>query len=202
MKMFKTEDESQKYQETCDLGNAELDWPLDNAKRDLVVNFFVAQHAYQAISKQIEKTFHVSLAFYQQHHRFYVDISDLTHYRMDFLSTTGRFLREAVDATYQLEIWDRESHRKHAYSGEELIRMDCEDLKKGTVVETLTYGRLDCRVRRTFSLQNGHLFWDKEQFYVAGKPVELIDGLMILQQRLTEETVWFSKGLFRIRDFT
>jgi len=80
--------------------------------------------------------------------------------------------------------------------------MDCEDLKKGTVVETLTYGRLDCRMRRTFSLQNGHLFWDKEQFYVAGKPVELIDGLMILQQRLTEETAWFSKGLFRIRDFT
>jgi len=99
MKTFKEKDESQTTQETCELGNAELDWPLDGTERDLIELFFEAQHAYQAISKQIEKTLHASLAFYQQHHRFYVDISDLTHYRMDFLSTTGRFLREAVEAT-------------------------------------------------------------------------------------------------------
>lgn len=202
MEMFKTEDESQAYQEVRDLVNSELYRSLEGDERDAVEHFFEIQHDYHAISRQVEKTLHVSLAFYQQNHLFYIDISDLTHYRMDFLSTTGRFLRDAVDATYQLEIWDRESHRKHAYSGDELTRMDCEDLKKGTVVETLTYGRLDCRIRRTFSLQNGHLFWDKEQFYVAGKPVELTDGLMTLQKRLEEETVWFSQKLFRIRDFT
>lgn len=179
-----------------------LERPLTQREQALIDEFLELRQAYKAITRRIETELHESLDHYQQQRHFYQDVSDLTHFRLNFFDTVGYFLRHSFATTYQLELWDRLSHRKYHFDFEELAHADDYQFKRGTAVETLNYDRLNVRVRRTFDIQNGHLYRARTQIFLAGKPVELVDGLMYLQRELEDHTLWLKGSLLQIRDFT
>lgn len=184
------------------LGSGSLDRPLTGQERELIEQFLETRQVYQAITRQIEDALQEPLNQYQRQRHFYLDVSDLTHFRLNFFETVGHFLQNSLQATYQLELWDRQSHSKYCYTSHELNQADSHLVTQGHAVETIIYGQFNFRLRRVFDIQNYHLFRTKEQFFVAGKPVELTDGLMMLQRQLEDYTVWFRGNIFKIRDFT
>lgn len=182
--------------------NRGLERPLTQREQELIDEFLELRQAYRAITRRIETELCESLDHYQQQRHFYQDVSDLTHFRLNFFDTVGYFLRNSFETTYQLELWDRQSHRKFSFDFEVLADADRCQLSRGTAVETLNYSRLGVRVRRTFDIQNKHLYRAKTQIFLAGKPVELVDGLMHLQRELEDHTLWLKGSLLQIRDFT
>jgi len=179
-----------------------LDRQLTGHERELIEKFLELRQAYKGITRRIETELSEPLDHYQQQRHFYLDTSDLTHFRLNFFDQVGHFLQSSLDATYQLELWDRKSHSKYSFTHDELAQADSCEIETGSAVETISYGRLNYRLRRVFDIQHHHLFRTKEQLFVNGKQIELTDGLMMLQRELEEHTVWFRGSLFKIRDFT
>ncbi|ANN49424.1 hypothetical protein A6F53_09255 [Levilactobacillus brevis] len=170
--------------------------------RKLIDQFLELRQSYQAITQQIEHDLQTPLDHYQQKRLFYLDVGDLTHFRLNFFDTVGYFLRESLATTYHLEIWDRQTHQKRCYSLDELQRISRWEVEQGTAIETITYGRLGYRIRRTFDIYNCRLYVSKTEFFNANEQIPLIDGLMLLQQELNDHTLWIRGKLLRIKDFT
>ncbi|WP_211089709.1 hypothetical protein [Levilactobacillus tujiorum] len=176
--------------------------PLSLQDREIIDRFLASDQAHRQLTIEIEQRLNEPLEFYHHQRLFYRDVSDLTHFRLNFFRRVGYFLQKSVDATYQLEFWDRQSHRKYCFSKAELLQADQCDIKTGTAVETLTYTHFNYKIRRTFDIQNHHLYFEKVQFYVSGRPFSLTDGLMLLQQRLEFRSLLLSESLLQIKDFT
>lgn len=176
--------------------------PISDQDRQLIDEFLELRQAYQLVTRRIENALQAPLDHYQQQRQFYLDVGDLAHFRLNFFGLVGHFLQNTVGLTYRLELWDRESHRKHSFSDQELAAaMHCE-FKTGTVVETLLYDRLNFRLRRKFDVHGQHLYWEKSQFFVAGKEVPLTDGLMRLQQELEACSPGLHGTILKIKEFT
>lgn len=184
------------------LTNETLNQPLSQSQRDQIDTFLAAERAHHEAVIALERSLHAPLANYHDQRLFYQDVSDLTHFRRNFFTRIGRFLQKSVAATYQLEFWDRDSHQKYCFPQHELSRADACDIKTGTAVETLTYVQLGYKMRRTYDIQNHHLYQAKIQFYVEGQPCDMVDGLMLLQQRLESRSVWLKAAILHIKDFT
>ncbi|WP_232842710.1 MULTISPECIES: hypothetical protein [Lactobacillaceae] len=176
--------------------------PLSNQDRDIIDRFLASRQAHRQLTIEVERQLREPLNHYQHQRLFYQDVSDLTHFRLNFFQHIGHFLQKSVAVTYQLEFWDRKSHRKLSFPSSELLRADQCAIELGTAVETITYEKLGYKLRRTFDIQNRHLYWQKSQFYVNGQPYPFVDGLMLLQQRLEVRTFWLRDSLLHIRDFT
>lgn len=175
---------------------------IGTKERKLIDQFLELRQSYQAITRQIEHDLQTPLDHYQQKRLFYLDVSDLTHFRLNFFDTVGYFLRESLATTYHLEIWDRQTHQKRYYSLDELQRVSHWQVEQGTAVETVTYGKLGYRIRRTFDIYNQRLYVSKTEFFDANEQIPLVDGLMLLQQELNDHTLWIRGNLLRIKDFT
>ncbi|KRN02144.1 hypothetical protein FD13_GL000284 [Levilactobacillus senmaizukei DSM 21775 = NBRC 103853] len=178
------------------------DTPLTEEQCEMIDQFLEIREAYRLIVKHMENSLQTSLNHYQEQRLFYHDISDLGHFRRSYFTTVGYFLQESIETSYRLEIWDRHSHRKLSFTLDELEQADECEVKKGTAVETLNYGKFGYRLRRTFEIRHHHLYWLKTQFYIAGKPVPLVDGLMMLERDLEEHTLWLKGSILHIKDFT
>ncbi|MDA0410952.1 hypothetical protein PBR71_09585 [Levilactobacillus brevis] len=170
--------------------------------RKLIDQILELRQSYQAIEQQIEHDLRTPLDHYQQKRLFYLDVSDLTHFRLNFFDTVGYFLRESLATTYHLEIWDRQTHQKRRYSLDDLQQITRWQVEQGTAVETIAYGRLGYRVRRTFDIYNRRLYVTKTEFFDKDEQLPLIDGLMLLQQELNDHTLWIRGNILRIKDFT
>ncbi|KRL98549.1 hypothetical protein ACUIJQ_04555 [Levilactobacillus hammesii] len=178
------------------------DQPLTLQEREVIDRFLTSRQAHRQLTIEVEQRLKEPLEHYHHQHLFYRDVSDLTHFRLNFFRNIGCFLQKSVATTYQLEFWDRESHRKYCFPTDKLLQADACVIKVGTAVETLTYGHLGYKLRRTFDIQNHRLYWEKSQFYVNGKPYPITDGLMLLQQRLEVRSMWLRDAWLRINDFT
>jgi len=176
--------------------------PFDEQQKELISHYLFSRATYSLAAKALEDNLNVPLDHYQQKRLFYRDISDLAHFRRNFFDSVGSFLQHSFETTYQLEIWDRQFHSKYDYSQSELRQAGHCTVKMGTAVETITYGKLGFKVRRSFEIEHEHLFGTKSQFYVAGKQVPWVDGLMLLQHQLKEHTLWLKGLILRIEDFT
>jgi len=181
--------------------NPELQ-PFTEQQKGLINHYLFSREAYGQAAMALEDNLNVPLDHYQQKRLFYQDVSDLAHFRRNFFDTVGSFLQYSFDTTYQLEIWDRQFHSKYNYSQSELRQAGLCKVKMGTAVETITYGKLGFKVRRSFEIEHEHLFGIKSQFYVAGKQVPWVDGLMLLQHQLKEHTLWLKGYILKIEDFT
>ncbi|KIO96119.1 hypothetical protein N624_2233 [Levilactobacillus brevis] len=53
--------------------------------RKLIDQFLELRQSYQAITQQIEHDLQTPLDHYQQKRLFYLDVGDLTHFRLNFL---------------------------------------------------------------------------------------------------------------------
>ncbi|UIF30295.1 hypothetical protein KB236_05310 [Levilactobacillus brevis] len=176
--------------------------PLTAQDRDVIDRFLASRQAHRQLTIEVERQLREPLDNYHHQRLFYRDVTDLTHFRLNFFRHVGHFLQQSVAATYQLEFWDRKSHRKFSFPAAELLQADQCVVEQGTAVETLTYTNFGYKIRRTFDIQNQHLYWKKSQFYVDGRPCQLVDGLMLLQQRLEVRSLWLRGSLLHIKDFT
>lgn len=176
--------------------------PLTRSQREQIAKFLVSHESHLDMIHHLEDILEMPVYDYRLKHLFYSDVNDLIHFRRQFFCSLGNFLVRMAEARYQIELWDRESHQKHSFPINELSEADHVTVRKGTAVETLTYELYGLKLRRKFDIEQGRLYRIKTQFYVAGKEVALIDGLMSLQQRLDESTPWLQAGLVGIQDFT
>ncbi|KRO00265.1 hypothetical protein IV54_GL000588 [Levilactobacillus paucivorans] len=176
--------------------------PLTRSQRDQIAEFLVSHASYLDMKHHLEDLLGMSVNNYRLKHLFYRDVNDLVHFRRQFFCSLGNFLVRMAEAHYQLELWDRETHQKHSFPISELSEADLVTVNKGTAVETITYELYGFKLRRKFDIEQSRLYRVKTQFYIAGKEVELIDGLMSLQQKLDESTPWLQAGLVGIQDFT
>lgn len=176
--------------------------PISEEDRQLIDQFLELRQAYQLVTRRIEDALQAPLDHYQQRRHFYLDVGDLAHFRMNFFELVGHFLQNTVGLTYRLELWDRGSHRKYSFSDQDLAAALRDDLHTGTAVETLVYETLNFRLRRKFEVRGRHLYWEKSQFFVAGKEVPLTDGLMQLQCALEERLPGIQGTILKIKEFT
>lgn len=176
--------------------------PLNPHERDIIDRFLASRQAHRQLTIEVEQQLREPLDNYHHQRIFYRDVSDLTHFRLNFFRHIGQFLQKSVATTYQLELWDRKSHHKYCFPVADLLQADRCAIEVGTAVETITYAHLGYKLRRTFDIQNQHLYWEKSQFYVDGQPFPLVDGLMLLQQRLEVRSLCLKDSFLHIKDFT
>ncbi|SMS13927.1 hypothetical protein LZ3411_0877 [Levilactobacillus zymae] len=175
--------------------------PLTEPQRQLLERFFMVNTIQRRVVQQLEDVLG-PLAPYQQQRLFFHDVTGLIHFRRNFLETVGHFLKGQVDLTYQLTFIEYGSHRRRAYPAQHLSQIDYRQMGRGTIVETLNYQRLGCKIQRTYAVEGHHLYWEKNQIWCQGQATAWVDGLMALQQLLTPHTVWLQQGFLTINDYT
>ena len=175
--------------------------PLTEPQRQLLERFFMVNTIQRRVVQQLEDVLG-PLAPYQQQRLFFHDVTGLIHFRRNFLETVGHFLKGQVDLTYQLTFIEYGSHRRRAYPAQHLNQIDYRQMGRGTIVETLNYQRLGCKIQRTYAVEGHHLYWEKNQIWCQGQATAWVDGLMALQQLLTPHTVWLQQGFLTINDYT
>ncbi|MCH4124400.1 MAG: hypothetical protein LKH74_02750 [Levilactobacillus sp.] len=193
--------EPQEIKRVLDIEEA-LYTPISEKNRQLIDEFLEIRQAYRSVTRRIEDALQAPLDHYQQRRHFYLDVADLAHFRLNFFELVGHFLQKTVGLTYRLELWDRESHHKDNFSDLELTQAACREFSTGTAVETLEYAHLNFRLRRKFEIRGRHLYWEKSQFFVAGREVPLTDGLMQLQHELEACAPVLRGTVLKIKEFT
>ncbi|MDT6980276.1 hypothetical protein [Levilactobacillus zymae] len=175
--------------------------PLTEQQRQLLERFFMVNAIQRRVIQQLEDVLG-PLAPYQQQRLFFQDVTGLTHFRRNFFGTVGQFLGERVNLTYQLAVVEHGSHRKRTYTVEHLDQVHRQPVAQGTVLETLNYRQLGCKIQRIYTVQAHHLYWEKNQIWVHGQEMAWVDGLMHLQQQLSPHAVWLQQGFLAIHDYT
>lgn len=175
--------------------------PLTQQQRQALERFFVVNTIQRRLMQQVEALLG-PLAPYQEHRLFFQDVTGLTHFRRNFLATIGRLLPRQVDFTYQLAFIEENSHRKRVYQAQHLKQIDLAHFRHGTVIETLNYQKIGCKVQRQYTVQSHHLYWEQSRIWINGQPQKWVDGLMHLQQQLSPHAIWLQQGLLTITEYT
>ncbi|MGX6429877.1 hypothetical protein [Levilactobacillus yonginensis] len=139
---------------------------------------------------------------FRNQHLLYEDIRDLTYFRLNFFAGPVQKLIDVLGTGYQLEVWDRKSHRKHSFSKDRLRDARFVQAEEGDLVETLFYPLVGYRIRRSFTIVDTRIYWKKTQFFVNGKRVLVDEGLMQLQKQINQVKDWPQGPNFRIADLT
>lgn len=175
--------------------------PLTRQQRQILERFFLVNAIQRRLMQRVEDLLG-PLAPYQEQRLFFQDVTGLTHFRRNFLATIGRLLPQQVDFTYQLAFIEDYTHRKHTYKVNHLRQVDQAQFRHGTVIETLNYSKIGCKVQRHYTVQSHHLYWEKSLIWINGQSKTWVDGLMHLQQQLNPYAIWLQQGIVTITEYT
>ncbi|KRL50410.1 hypothetical protein FD37_GL002075 [Levilactobacillus spicheri DSM 15429] len=176
--------------------------PMTENERRLIDQFLLVSRIYDRVLRQAEAGLTVSLANYQHNRQFYRDLTDLIRFRQEFFRTIGAFLNKPVPMVYQLTLYDQISRRRRSYTLDQLPQINPRDLVRGTVVETLRYPTLKMAVRRTYTVQNHHLYCDQNEFLMVHQSLQWLDGLMTLKLSLDDYSYWLRANQISILAYT